>query len=310
MFRVISSVLPERAVQGITAAYFKANSWYNLGSGKYHSTQELVTYSKMKVNILPALSDNYMYLLIDDTTKEAAIIDPVEPKTVIKAVQEAGVTLTTVLTTHHHWDHAGGNADLVAQFPSKLKVLGGDDRIKALTQKVSHGDTLSVGSLKIDCLFTPCHTQGHICYHVTNTDDPSQQTAVFTGDTLFLGGCGKFFEGNATEMHRALIEILGTLPDNTHVYCGHEYAINNLLFGLHVEPNNAVLQDKLKWVKQRRKNEKPSVPSTIGEEKQINPFMRVNEPTVQQHTKTKGAVETMAALRAEKDKFKPPVVDL
>ncbi|RXG53702.1 Hydroxyacylglutathione hydrolase, mitochondrial [Armadillidium vulgare] len=267
MFRVISSVLPERAVQGITAAYFKANSWYNLGSGKYHSTQELVTYSKMKVNILPALSDNYMYL----------------PKTVIKAVQEAGVTLTTVLTTHHHWDHAGGNADLVAQFPSKLKVLGGDDRIKALTQKVSHGDTLSVGSLKIDCLFTPCHTQGHICYHVTNTDDPSQQTAVFTGDYIFLGGCGKFFEGNATEMHRALIEILGTLQKNT---------------------------DKLKWVKQRRKNEKPSVPSTIGEEKQINPFMRVNEPTVQQHSKTGGAVETMAALRAEKDKFKPPVVDL
>ncbi|KAB7507886.1 Hydroxyacylglutathione hydrolase, mitochondrial [Armadillidium nasatum] len=285
MFRVISSVLPERAVQGITAAYFKANSWYNLGSGKFHSTQELVTYSKMKVNILPALSDNYMYLLIDDTTKEAAIVDPVEPKTVIKAVEDAG-----------------GNSDLVAQFPSKLKVLGGDDRINALTQKVSHGDTLSVGSLKIDCLFTPCHTQGHICYHVTNTEDPS--------DTLFLGGCGKFFEGNATEMHRALIEILGTLPDNTHVYCGHEYAINNLLFGLHVEPNNAVLQEKLKWVKQRRKDEKPSVPSTIGEEKQINPFMRVNEPTVQQHTKTEGAVETMAALRAEKDKFKPPVVDL
>lgn len=98
-------------------------------------------------------------------------------------------------------DHAGGNADLVAQFPSKLKVLGGDDRIKALTQKVSHGDTLSVGSLKIDCLFTPCHTQGHICYHVTNTDDPSQQTAVFTGELMLI----KIFESISCYFYAELL---------------------------------------------------------------------------------------------------------
>ncbi|MCL4132295.1 UNVERIFIED_CONTAM: hypothetical protein GTU68_039751, partial [Idotea baltica] len=206
--------------------------------------------------------------LIDDATKEAAIIDPVEPKTVLKAVEEAGVKLTTILTTHHHWDHAGGNVELVTSFPSELKVLGGDDRIGGLTQKVSHGDLLQVGNLKVECLFTPCHTQGHICYHVTNSADSNEQAAVFTGDTLFLGGCGKFFEGNATEMHKALVQVLGALPDDTHVYCGHEYALNNLSFGLHVEPQNEAIQRKVKWVRERRSNQQPSVPSTIGKSPQ------------------------------------------
>ncbi|XP_071516616.1 hydroxyacylglutathione hydrolase, mitochondrial isoform X1 [Panulirus ornatus] len=305
MFRLASSLLPEQAVQILTAAYFRANSWYNVGAGRFHSSQTAVDHIKMKVKILPALSDNYMYLLMDEGSKEAAIVDPVEPRTVIAAVEEAGANLTTVLTTHHHWDHAGGNKELVELFGKPLKVVGGDDRIGALTQKVNHGDSFTIGSLKVECLFTPCHTQGHICYNITSSD-PEHKPAVFTGDTLFLGGCGKFFEGNAVEMHRALIEILSALPDHTHVYCGHEYALQNLRFGAHVEPNNPAIQEKISWVQQRRDEGLPSVPSTIGEEKQINPFMRVAEASVQQHAKTSDPVATMAAIRTEKDNWKPP----
>ncbi|XP_068243143.1 hydroxyacylglutathione hydrolase, mitochondrial isoform X1 [Palaemon carinicauda] len=304
MFQVVSSVLPEWALQRLTAAYFRASAWHTVGVGKFHSNQKSIDHTSMKVKILPALSDNYMYLLMDEKTKEAAIVDPVEPKTVLAAVEETGANLTTVLTTHHHWDHAGGNKQLVSLFDKPLKVLGGDDRIEALTQKVTHGDSFKVGSLNVECLFTPCHTQGHICYSVTSSE-PDHKPAVFTGDTLFLGGCGKFFEGNAVEMHRALIEVLGSLPDHTLVYCGHEYAMQNLRFGSHIEPDNVDIQEKLDWVKDQREKGLPSVPSTIGEEKRINPFMRVTEAPVQQHAGTTEPVATMAAIRAEKDNWKP-----
>jgi len=167
----------------------------------------------MKVRILPALSDNYMYLVIDETTKEAAIVDPVDPPSVLKAVEEEKVKLTSVLTTHHHWDHAGGNADLVSKCPG-LTVFGGDSRIGAINKEVSHNSEFDIGNIKVKCLFTPCHTSGHICYFV-NDKDGTSEPAVFTGDTLFIAGCGKFFEGTPEQMYNALINILGSLPDNT-----------------------------------------------------------------------------------------------
>uniref|UniRef100_A0A8D1FR05 Metallo-beta-lactamase domain-containing protein n=1 Tax=Sus scrofa TaxID=9823 RepID=A0A8D1FR05_PIG len=167
----------------------------------------------MKVESLPALTDNYMYLVIDDDTKEAAIVDPVQPQKVVETVRKHGVKLTTVLTTHHHWDHAGGNEKLVKLEPG-LKVYGGDDRIGALTHKVTHLSTLQVGSLSVKCLSTPCHTSGHICYLVSKPGS-SEPPAVFTGDTLFVAGCGKFYEGTADEMYKALLEVLGRLPPDT-----------------------------------------------------------------------------------------------
>ncbi|XP_037670224.1 hydroxyacylglutathione hydrolase, mitochondrial isoform X3 [Choloepus didactylus] len=201
----------------------------------------------MRVELLPALTDNYMYLITDESTREAAVVDPVQPQKVVETVKKHGVRLTTVLTTHHHWDHAGGNEKLVKLLPG-LKVYGGDDRIGALTHKVTHLSTLQVGSLIIKCLSTPCHTSGHICYFVSKPGS-SEAPAVFTGDTLFVAGCGKFYEGTADEMHKALLEILGRLPPDTKVYCGHEYTINNLKFARHVEPNNVAVQEKLAWAK-------------------------------------------------------------
>ncbi|XP_031562767.1 hydroxyacylglutathione hydrolase, mitochondrial-like [Actinia tenebrosa] len=268
---------------------------------KSHSQQIVISQDDMRVRLLPALSDNYMYLLIDENTKEAAIVDPVEPKKVVSAVNEEEVTLTTVLTTHHHWDHAGGNEELVS-LVSGLTVCGGDDRIGALNKKVSHGDEFKVGTLHVKCLFTPCHTSGHICYLVSGVED--KPSAVFTGDTLFSGGCGRFFEGTPPEMYKALIEVLGTLPCETLVYCGHEYTEQNLKFAQAVEPDNPDVKERLEWAQYARRENKPTVPSTIGQEFKFNPFMRVREESLKKYTGKSDPIDVMGALRKEKDNFK------
>ncbi|XP_050422627.1 hydroxyacylglutathione hydrolase, mitochondrial isoform X1 [Adelges cooleyi] len=258
---------------------------------------------QFKVQVLPALSDNFMYLLIDKTTGEAAIVDPVAPNTVWEAVKRENVKLTTILTTHHHWDHAGGNKELIdGNVGDPLTVIGGDDRIDGLTKMIdTSGTDLKIGLLDVKCLRTPCHTTGHVCYYVS-TDEGS---VVFTGDTLFVGGCGRFFEGNAQQMYEALIEILSKLPENTAVFCGHEYSIQNLKFGLHVEPTNEDLLSLLKTVEVKRQAKEPCVPSTIGMEKLVNPFMRVGIASVQNATKTPGnSIETMRILRELKNDFK------
>ncbi|XP_004558407.3 hydroxyacylglutathione hydrolase, mitochondrial isoform X1 [Maylandia zebra] len=264
----------------------------------------LVEQANMKIELLPALSDNYMYLLIDVDSREAAVVDPVEPIKVVEAVRKHGVKLTTVLTTHHHWDHAGGNEKMLKLMPG-LKVYGGDDRVDAITKKVSHSNAFKVGSLHVKCLSTPCHTTGHICYYVTK-ENSTEPPAVFTGDTLFVAGCGKFFEGTAEQMHKALIEILGRLPPETRVYCGHEYTVNNLKFARHVEPHNEVIQKKLAWAKEKCSNGEPTIPSTLADEFTFNPFMRVKEPSVQEHVKQTDPIETMRSLRKEKDNFRVP----
>ncbi|XP_060555908.1 hydroxyacylglutathione hydrolase, mitochondrial-like [Ruditapes philippinarum] len=256
---------------------------------------------KMRIRLEPALEDNYMYLLIDDETKQCAVVDPVEPEKILKAVKEENVKLTCVLTTHHHWDHAGGNEKLIAQ-TGKIPVYGGDDRIGALTDKVSHNTEFKLGNLNIKCLFTPCHTAGHICYYVTgNKADP----AVFTGDTLFSGGCGRFFEGTPPQMYSALIEILSSLPGETRVFCGHEYTTANLKFAIHTEPANVDIQNKIKSAQNLRDNNLPTIPSTIDEEKKINPFMRVQCESVKKHCGCTDPIEVMGYLRKEKDTFKP-----
>lgn len=145
--------------------------------------------------------------------------------------------------------------------------------------------------------------QGHICYFVQTPAHDSK--AVFTGDTLFLAGCGRFFEGTAEQMHSALIEKLSKLPDDTKVFCGHEYSLQNLKYANHVEPENAAILSKINWAKAKRDANEPTVPSTIAEEKQINPFMRVECESVQQFAKAPGnAIETMSAIRKIKDSFK------
>uniref|UniRef100_A0A915PUU1 hydroxyacylglutathione hydrolase n=1 Tax=Setaria digitata TaxID=48799 RepID=A0A915PUU1_9BILA len=226
---------------------------------------------KMKVIPVAALSDNYMYLLVDEKTNNAAVVDPVDLEGINKAVKEAGVKLTSSLVTHHHWDHAGATKELSNVY-NGLSIYGGDDRIIGITNKVRDGDTFKIGELDVKCLCTPCHTTGSVCYYVT---DRSDDRVVFTGDTLFVAGCGRFFEGTATEMDSALNDKLSSLPNDTKVYCGHEYTVDNLKFALSVEPKNDEIKKKLVWAEERRRSGDCTVPSTIGEEKRFNPFMRV-----------------------------------
>ena len=256
---------------------------------------------KMKVYPIKALQDNYMYLLVDEPTKYAAAVDPVNASAIASAVADYGVDLKAILTTHHHYDHANGNNDMVSMFPD-VTVYGGDTRVQAISKLVSHGQQLKLGGLNIECLSTPCHTRGHICYYVTS-DEPDR--VVFTGDTLFIAGCGRFFEGSAEQMDQNLNVTLGSLPAETRVYCGHEYTVTNLKFALSVEPQNTDIKTKLDWAQKKVTKREPTVPSTIGEEKKINPFMRLRIAQVKKYANETDELEVMTILRQRKNEFQP-----
>jgi len=275
---------------------------------KRHSYEAEVDFPNLRVITIPALGDNFMYLVVDKSTRKAFAVDPVEPETILEAVDREDATLTSILTTHHHWDHAGGNNKLLELHKRKhstdeaLKVYGGDDRIDGLTNKVGNGDEIAVGSVKISCLFTPCHTSGHICYHIDTNDHKTQKPFVFTGDTLFIGGCGRFFEGTADQMHHAL-QTLGALHPDTLVFCGHEYTVANLKFVLSVDPNNKQAQEKLAAAERMRAAKLGTVPSLIHEENSYNVFMRCKDPTIQAAVGATSPVDCMDKLRTSKNNF-------
>ncbi|CDJ66855.1 hydroxyacylglutathione hydrolase, putative [Eimeria necatrix] len=255
---------------------------------------------------VPTLSDNYAYLLIDKKTKTAACIDPAEPEKVIAAAKEHGVTLQKCLCTHRHADHSGGNEQIKTLVPG-IEVIGSAyEETPGRTKAVCDGETFRIGDLLVKVLHAPCHTSGHVLYYVESRTDSNASPIIFTGDTLFLAGCGRFFEGDATQMHRALMKIIGELPAETLVYCGHEYTLANLRFAASVEPNNAAVQNKLEWAQQQRNAGKPTIPSSIGEEKTYNPFMRVDRPEVQRAVRAPEGdeVQTMHILRERKNTFR------
>ncbi|KAJ3682928.1 hypothetical protein LUZ60_013155 [Juncus effusus] len=257
----------------------------------------------MKIVPVPCWEDNYAYLIVDETTKEAAAVDPVEPEKVIQAASEIGACVNSVFTTHHHRDHSGGNEKMRLLVPG-IKVYGGSlDDVKGCTDKVENGDKLSIGKdLNVLCLHTPCHTKGHISYYITGKD--GEDPAVFTGDTLFVAGCGKFFEGTAEQMYKSLCVTLGSLPKPTQVYCGHEYTAKNLQFALTVEPGNEKLKQKLKWAQEKREKGEFTIPSTIEDEFETNPFMRVDLPELQAKVGASSPVEAIGNVRKMKDNWR------
>lgn len=225
----------------------------------------------MKIITIPVLSDNYAYLVIDEATNEAGVVDPSEAGPVADAVKREGVNFTTIINTHHHWDHVGGNKELVQEYPN-LRVYGhkrDETRTPCISHMVDEGDTVSIGNLEGRFLFIPCHTSGHVAVHF------AAEKVAFTGDTLFVAGCGRLFEGTAADMHNNMLK-LSALPEDTRIYPGHEYTIKNLEFALTLEPNNAAIQAKLHWAQEARAKNQPTIPSTVAEEKTINPFIRVD----------------------------------
>ncbi len=237
----------------------------------------------MQIERIPTLRDNYTYLVIDPETREAAVVDAPEAVPVVRRVEKLGVRVTKILSTHHHPDHSMANPELARLFQVPVIAFAGDaDRVPGFSDGVREGDRVSVGRLEAEVLFIPAHTRGHIAYVFPG--------AVFCGDTLFAAGCGRLFEGNPQMMHEALNVKLTRLPDTTKVYCGHEYTQSNLRFALSVEPGNRALQEKLRWASERRSKAAPdwhdatdaemTIPSTIGEERATNPFMRPTSPEI------------------------------
>ena len=266
----------------------------------------------MRVERIPTLGDNYTYLIIDEATNEAAAVDAPEAGPVVARVDALGVNLTKVLSTHHHWDHSAANPELAQRYQAPVFGHASDaDRIPGFTNGLEEGDRIKVGQLEAEVIFIPAHTSGHIAYVFPD--------AVFCGDTLFAAGCGRLFEGNPKMMHEALNLKLGRLPDETRVYCGHEYTESNLRFALSVEPSNAATQKKMEWVRARRAKAASdwhdateaefSIPSTIGEEKATNPFMRVDSPEIIESVRKAhpasdaDPVTILGHIRAMKDSF-------
>ena len=252
----------------------------------------------MRVIPVPCLSDNYAYLVAADGAREAVVVDPSEAEPVIEALTREGLTLIAILNTHHHYDHVGGNEGLLDRFGALPVYAHASDkgRVPRQTELVEEGRSFSVAGLTFRPLHVPGHTLGAVAYCV--------EDAVFTGDTLFVAGCGRLFEGTPEQMHTSLSGKLGKLPPETRVYCGHEYTASNLRFAASVEPESAAIKEKLAAATTKRDRGEPTVPSTIGDELAVNPFLRVGEPAVRARFGGDGEVSVFAAVRQAKDSFR------
>jgi hydroxyacylglutathione hydrolase len=248
---------------------------------------------------LSAFQDNYIWTLREG--KNAAVVDPGEARPVKEYLAREGLTLTAILATHHHPDHVGGIAELVAM--TKVPVFGPKgEPIPALTHPVGQGDKVEIPALKVSfsVLDIPGHTRAHVAYYGLES--------LFCGDTLFACGCGRVFEGTAEQMLASLSK-LAALPDATKVYCGHEYTLANIKFARAVDPDNSVLAAREERAKKLRADGRPTLPSTLGEERATNPFLRCAEPVVvESANKYLGArvadpVRVFAAIREWKNRF-------
>jgi hydroxyacylglutathione hydrolase len=264
----------------------------------------------MRVVPIACLSDNYAYLLVCPETKQAAIVDPSEPGPVLRALEEndgrnGDVKVVAILATHHHHDHVGGN-EAVAEALGIERVYGhvsDKGRIPKQSEFLEEGATFTIGNLSVSVLHIPGHTLGAVAYVVTREPhDP----VVFTGDTLFVAGCGRMFEGDPPMFHGSLSK-LAKLDGRTQVYCGHEYTESNLRFAAHVEPSNQAIVRAKERAALLRKDGRPTVPSTMADELTYNPFLRVDSSELR---KTLGIAESAPdadafhATRKAKDGFK------
>ncbi len=268
----------------------------------------------MDIYRLPALSDNYIFLLHDPIQQIAAVVDPAEAEPVLAQLKALGAELVAIFNTHHHGDHVGGNRTLLQQFPRATVYAGDKDRGRIPGQQVflQDGDRVTFGQRTAQVFFIPGHTRGHIAYYFPPLEDsdPATLTAsqseasgeLFCGDTIFAGGCGRLFEGTPAQMVDS-IGRLRLLPDNTRIWCAHEYTLGNLKFALTIEPKNQALVQRLETVKTMRSRHEPTVPSTISVEKATNPFLRWDQPEVIAAVGGDSPSRTFGKLRGKKDLF-------
>ena len=255
--------------------------------------------AKINIETISCLNDNYSYLVHEKETKTVAIIDPSDFDACDKIIKSKYKKLDYILNTHHHYDHVGGNEKLKKKYNSTVLGFEGDkERIPNIDKFLDNNQIFKIGNLNFLTIFIPGHTKGHIAFYL------EEEKIIFTGDTLFSLGCGRVFEGTNEQMFES-INKLKKLPEETKIYCGHEYTKKNLEFCIKYEPSNKYLQKKKDWVDAKIMSKSPTVPITIKEELMTNIFLRCNEQSLKNALNLENAseLEIFVKLRYLKDNF-------
>ncbi len=251
------------------------------------------------IDALPAFNDNYIWLISQQ--KQAAVVDPGNADVVIEALAARDLTLVSIIITHWHPDHVGGIEKLLANFPD-IEIFGPQcEKIPLVNKIISDLDSILVLGLCFEVLAIPGHTLEHLAFFCP------QENIAFVGDTLFAAGCGRMFEGDSVMFTQSL-QRLSNLPEQTSIYCAHEYTLSNLAFAAHVEPNNEAIQKRIKHCQKLRDNQIPTVPFMLQEEFQTNPFLRLDQQEIIKAALNKGAQsesasDVFSSLREWKDSF-------
>lgn len=251
--------------------------------------------SRLEIELVPILSDNYVYLLNEATSGTTGVVDPGVAEPVLARLEERGLSLDWILATHHHPDHTGGIEEV--KKATGCRVVGpGTGTVPEVDVKVGEGDRFELGGAVAQVFETPGHTSDHITYWF------EKESALFCADTLFALGCGRLFEGTAEQMWASL-EKLRALPDDARVYCGHEYTLSNARFAVTVDPENAALRKRLEEIEKLREADRPTIPSELGVEKRTNPFLRPDDPAIRAHLGMEKAsdAEVFGEIRRRKD---------
>jgi len=253
----------------------------------------------LEINIIEAFSDNYIYIIRNESKNITSVVDPGESTSVIKFLKDRDWHLDEIVNTHHHHDHIGGNTKLLEIYKSKLIApLYDKSRIPNIDILVSNNDLIDIAGTKTKVIHTPGHTSGHVCFYMAD------ENYLFSGDTMFYLGCGRVFEGTMKQMWSSLLK-LRSLPDNTSVYCGHEYTSSNAKFANNIDPKNHFLKETIVEVLNKRKRGLPTVPFQLGKEKNINPFLRADDEIFTNSIgfKASNPDEIFRAMRLQKDNF-------
>lgn len=254
----------------------------------------------MQIHLFPCLNDNYAFLLHDPENRLTAVIDTPEVSAINRALNEKGWELTHILNTHHHWDHAGGNLELKEQTGCMIVGPRAEaGKIPGIDIEVGEGETFQFGNYLARIFDTPGHTSGHIIYFFES------EHCAFVGDTLFAMGCGRLFEGTPGQMWHSLQKIMA-LPDDTKLYCAHEYTQTNGRFALTVDPDNKDLIKRMSEVNALREKGTPTIPTDLALEKKTNPFLRPGDENIRMHLhmQNNSTTEVFARIREMKDNFR------